>query len=192
MFCRNCGANIGDSKFCPECGTPSGSEVSRAVEPVVAVQPEPKLQRVKVCPNCAALNSDDATACAKCHVTLEYSKVYDAEIDAKKIEKEVTTAEMRREYRAMKAEREHRQPEPYVRNPSKKEVAKQRIQENKSNGVACCPKCGSTSLSANKKGFGIGKAVIGASIAPIGLVAGNINAKKLWVTCLNCGHRWKV
>lgn len=70
---------------------------------------------------------------------------------------------------------------------------KERIKESKANGVACCPKCGSTSLSANKKGFGIGKAVIGAYVAgPIGLVAGNIHSKKVWVTCLNCGHRWKV
>lgn len=54
-----------------------------------------------------------------------------------------------------------------------------------------CPKCGSTSISANKKGFGVGKAVIGNAIAgPIGLVAGNIGAKKVRVTCLNCGHHW--
>ena len=70
---------------------------------------------------------------------------------------------------------------------------RERIKENKKNAVACCPKCGSTSLTANKKGFGIGKAVIGAYIAgPIGLVAGNINAKKVRVTCLNCGHQFKA
>lgn len=70
---------------------------------------------------------------------------------------------------------------------------RERIKENRANGIACCPKCGSTSLSANKKGFGVGKAVVGAYIAgPIGLVAGNIHAKKVWVTCLNCGHRWKI
>lgn len=58
---------------------------------------------------------------------------------------------------------------------------------------AHCPKCGSTSLSANKKGYGIGKGVVGAAVAgPIGLVAGNINAKKVWVTCLKCGYRWKL
>ena len=69
----------------------------------------------------------------------------------------------------------------------------ERIKENKQNGVACCPKCGSTSLSANKRGFGIGKAVVGAALTGgIGLVAGNIGAKKVWVTCLNCGHRWKM
>lgn len=77
--------------------------------------------------------------------------------------------------------------------PSKRQVTKQRIASNKQEGVACCPKCGSTSLSANKKGFGIGKAVVGAALTGgIGLVAGNIGAKKVWVTCLNCGHRWKI
>lgn len=56
---------------------------------------------------------------------------------------------------------------------------RQRIKENKKNGIACCPKCGSTSLTANKKGFGVGKAVIGTAVAgPIGLVAGNKGEKK--------------
>lgn len=82
-------------------------------------------------------------------------------------------------------------PEP----PKEKPLTKhQRIRENKKNGIACCPKCGSTSLSSNKQGFGIGKALIGAAAItnPIGLVAGNINSKKVHVTCLNCGHKWKM
>lgn len=66
-------------------------------------------------------------------------------------------------------------------------------QRKQAEKVAKCPRCGSTSLSANKKGFGIGKAVVGAYVAgPIGLVAGNINAKKVWVTCLKCGKRFKL
>lgn len=58
--------------------------------------------------------------------------------------------------------------------------------------TARCPKCGSTSLSAHKKGFGIGKAVVGALVTsnPIGLVAGNANAKKVRVTCLKCGKQF--
>lgn len=69
---------------------------------------------------------------------------------------------------------------------------RQRIKENKKNAIACCPKCGSTSITANKKGFGIGKAVVGSAIVgPIGLVAGNKGAKKVRITCLNCGHQWK-
>jgi hypothetical protein len=77
----------------------------------------------------------------------------------------------------------------------KKPLSKrQRIKENKRNGIACCPKCGSTSLASGKQGFGIGKAVLGANLIsnPIGLVAGNIHSKRVDVTCLNCGHRWKV
>lgn len=57
--------------------------------------------------------------------------------------------------------------------------------------AARCPKCGSTSLSADKKGFGIGKAVVGAALTGgIGLAAGNIGSKKVRVTCLGCGHQW--
>lgn len=62
------------------------------------------------------------------------------------------------------------------------------LQEKQMKNTARCPRCGCTSLSGNKKGFGIGKAVIGAAIAgPIGLVAGNIHAKKVRVTCMKCG-----
>lgn len=54
-----------------------------------------------------------------------------------------------------------------------------------------CPKCRSTSISADKKGFGVGKAVVGAAVAgPLGLVAGNLGAKKVRITCLNCGYQW--
>jgi predicted RNA-binding Zn-ribbon protein involved in translation (DUF1610 family) len=67
-----------------------------------------------------------------------------------------------------------------------------RIQENKDDAVACCPKCGSTSLSAHRKGFGVGKAVIGSALtlSPFGLVAGNVGAKKVRVTCMNCGKQF--
>lgn len=69
----------------------------------------------------------------------------------------------------------------------------ERIRQNKANGVACCPKCGSTSISANKKGFGVGKAAAGVLVTGnlIGAVAGGIGSKKVIVTCLNCGHQWK-
>lgn len=57
--------------------------------------------------------------------------------------------------------------------------------------IAYCPKCLSTSLSSHKKGFGIGKAIVGAAVTGgIGLVAGNIGAKKVRVTCLKCGYQF--
>jgi len=63
---------------------------------------------------------------------------------------------------------------------SKKERIAELKQRAVENGQACCPKCGSISLSGNKKGFVIGKALIGVALMsnPFGLIAGNINAKK--------------
>ncbi len=83
------------------------------------------------------------------------------------------------------------QPVYLTKKGQEKAQAKERIAKNKEQGIACCPKCGSTSLSAHKKGFGVGKAVVGASLTcGIGLVAGNIGAKKVRITCLNCGHQF--
>lgn len=55
-----------------------------------------------------------------------------------------------------------------------------------------CPKCGSTQITANKKGFSGGKAVAGAVLTGgIGLLAGTIGSKKTKITCLACGHTFK-
>ncbi len=74
----------------------------------------------------------------------------------------------------------------------KKEIIAERKKNADENGLACCPKCGSTSLSGNKKGFGIGKAVAGTftPLGLFGLMVGNIGAKKVRVTCLKCGHQF--
>lgn len=59
-------------------------------------------------------------------------------------------------------------------------------------GVACCPRCGSTSLSLNKKGFGGGKATAGMFVAGVpGAVAGTFGMNKMKITCLNCGYTYK-
>lgn len=54
-----------------------------------------------------------------------------------------------------------------------------------------CPKCGSTQLTANKKGFGLVKALIGGAIfGSVGLLGGFLGSKKIKITCLHCGHSW--
>ena len=56
-----------------------------------------------------------------------------------------------------------------------------------------CPKCQAEQISADKKGFGAGKAVAGLAVAgPVGLAAGAIGAKKVRVTCLKCGNQWEA
>lgn len=55
-----------------------------------------------------------------------------------------------------------------------------------------CPKCDSPSIIPAKKGFGLGKAVVGfALIGPFGGLAGGLGANKIKLHCLSCGHTFK-
>lgn len=55
-----------------------------------------------------------------------------------------------------------------------------------------CPKCSSTQITANKKGFSGGKAVTGALLTGgVGLLAGLHGKDKVVITCLACGHNFK-
>jgi len=54
-----------------------------------------------------------------------------------------------------------------------------------------CPRCGSTQLTANKKGFSGAQALGGAILTGgIGLLAGTIGSNKIKITCLACGHQF--
>ncbi len=76
-------------------------------------------------------------------------------------------------------------------------VKKQALDEAKlegyrANGTPFCPVCHSTSLTANKKGFSLGKAAVGSAIVfPLGLATGMVGKNKIYLTCMNCGCRFK-
>lgn len=60
-----------------------------------------------------------------------------------------------------------------------------------------CPKCKSTNIQVmgnNKKGFSVGKAVVGGLLTGgIGTLAGFAGKKgKYDVFCMDCGHRFQV
>ena len=56
-----------------------------------------------------------------------------------------------------------------------------------------CPQCGSTQLTANKQGFGLGKAIGGAVLlGGIGLLGGFLGSGKVKITCLKCGYQWRA
>jgi DNA-directed RNA polymerase subunit M/transcription elongation factor TFIIS len=64
-----------------------------------------------------------------------------------------------------------------------KEIQQHNLREqNKGNasmqGVVKCPKCLSTQTSANKRG--------------ITVTTGLIGSQTVYITCLQCGHRWKA
>ncbi|MGN1367161.1 MAG: hypothetical protein ACI406_17460 [Victivallis vadensis] len=55
-----------------------------------------------------------------------------------------------------------------------------------------CPECGSTQITANKKGINVANAVIGSVLfGGIGILAGLVGKDKIIITCLNCGHHWQ-
>ena len=57
-----------------------------------------------------------------------------------------------------------------------------------------CPRCGSMYLTANKKGFSATKGAIGAVTLGIipGAIFGSHGSNKVIVTCMKCGHQWKL
>ena len=83
--------------------------------------------------------------------------------------------------------------DPTTSTSPKPKTREQIINENKRNGIACCPKCGSTSISATNKKLSIGRAIIGTALLPgAGTVLGGVSSKKVICVCLSCGHKWKL
>lgn len=87
------------------------------------------------------------------------------------------------------------QPLPQMTTPSKHNSETPNFQKarNGANEVqVCCPKCGSTQLTAQKQGFGLAKAAVGGVLTGgVGLLAGFLGSRGVRVTCLKCGHSWK-
>lgn len=151
-------------------------------EPEQSGEPTPKVYpTIKICRSCGNRLLAVARKCPTCDskdlVELDRNDLYGIEFA---------------KAQAGKAPQARTAPAPISMPLTRRGQAKQRIKENRAAGVACCPKCGSTSLSANKKGFSLGNAAAGAFVAgPVGLVGGTLGANKLEVTCLNCGHKFK-
>ena len=58
-----------------------------------------------------------------------------------------------------------------------------------------CPKCGSSQITANKKGFSTGRAIAGGLLTGniwVAAAAGGIGMNEIQITCLSCGQTWKV
>lgn len=73
------------------------------------------------------------------------------------------------------------------------------MQQRQFNSMAKCPRCGSTTISSHKKGYGVVKGGLGALAlgsmtggigAVIGLGAGNMGRNKTYNVCTKCGKRF--
>lgn len=60
-------------------------------------------------------------------------------------------------------------------------------------GEIFCPKCHSTKVYVDKKGYSLKKGIIGTiAIGPIGLIAGKHKSNNLKCTCIKCGYSWEI
>ncbi len=80
---------------------------------------------------------------------------------------------------------------------AREEAARETYQEKKKKydeeGVPFCPRCTSTYVTANKKGFGLGKAAAGGVLlGPVGLLGGMIGKNKMTLYCMKCGHKFEA
>lgn len=118
------------------------------------------------------------------NLIVDYAKLMISKIvDTEKIKKEEEWEKYKEDQKRLKEL--HKQNMDQMR-------AREQMRESEDNTVRC-PKCGSTSITANKKGFSLTKGAAGVLAAgAIGVVAAGHGKNKVIVTCLNCGHQWKA
>lgn len=194
MFCSTCGSEV-NGKFCIKCGTPAGVQVS---EPITQLVEKPTSQPSLDInsPNIQTVNGAQidlhkiVRICGKNKLGAAARLSQESGLTLRKT-KEIMYPlydQLGTQVNMKFSERLKSEFSLIADKSDEKQALKARYDRE---GTTYCPKCLSTSLSANKKGFGIGKAVIGAAFTGgIGLVAGNLGAKKVRVTCLKCGNQF--
>lgn len=68
------------------------------------------------------------------------------------------------------------------------------MQQTQSPKPVSCPKCGSTSIATQKRGFKLGRAIAGAALTgflDVGAVTGAAGSNKMINVCQRCGHQWE-
>lgn len=80
-----------------------------------------------------------------------------------------------------------------TKQADKATALKNRKNELDEQGIAYCPKCMSISVQPIKKGFSLGKAVVGGVLTGgIGILAGAIGKNKIDMYCMKCGNKFKA
>lgn len=148
---------------------------------------------VVVCPSCGKENQVGSAFCGYCGNSLD-SFLPDSmdigEMEKSDVDLAYYKANLQMQQQALQMQRIELEE---TRKRTEQQQQQLELQRQQYEDMMKCPRCGSTSLSGNKKGYGIGKGIIGASIlGPFGLVAGNIGSGKVLVTCMKCGKKFKV
>lgn len=187
MFCSNCGKEA-SGKFCCHCGSPLDTTI--IVENQITSLGEPESFREVNGVNVNMTEIIQRFGKHKIDAIKYLVNATDISLkEGKKIIDEVYDLDKKS------------QPKKTWREKTKEDVKallakeledKERIAQMDKKGIAYCPKCLSTDLSANKKGFGFGKAVVGGAAFGLGagLLTGGLGSNKVKVTCLKCGYQF--
>ncbi|MEG1863480.1 MAG: zinc ribbon domain-containing protein [Oscillospiraceae bacterium] len=187
MRCSKCGTET-ESKFCPECGTPI-DQITTEVENVQTIK-KPFWDKPKIAATVFTViymifgltngKNENVSLVTTLGIAVVMWLIFwgISNAVAKNMKMNNLNTAEKNAYDTIK-------------DKAKRQERLDRIKELEDKGEIYCPKCLSTHYSTNKKGFGIGKAVVGAALTGgIGLTAGNLGAKKVRVTCLKCGYQW--
>lgn len=173
---------------CPECGGKVSDKAPACIHCGYPLQ-EPKeeqVQQIQYCPYCGKPNNIESTFCGYCGKSF---------VKGEEKHDLVQTSSDTSVMDIMDYKNELDMPNDMVRLQQAQIIQQQRQldeQRRQFDAQAKCPKCGSTSLSGGKQGFGVGKAVAGAVLlGGVGLLAGGIGANKTVITCMNCGYKFK-
>lgn len=181
MYCSNCGKEINETaKFCSNCGMKQNNieTEAKSITEKIEIEKCGKCNQEKrniyigieftgnrVCPNCEIISG----VCPNCHSQL---RTY--------------TAQQCKDCKAS-----WRELPPSLESYPKKISSIKSVETDSTNEIKC-PNCKSKSITANKKGFGLGKAIVGGILTGgVGLLGGFIGSNEIKLTCLNCGNVWK-
>lgn len=166
MYCSNCGKQIADdATFCQHCGQKVADEIKDNEENSYRCN---SCHREKI----PILDFDDnflRDFCPECSEELKQKK-------CPICKKELMFNPCRCSYCGASWYSERTKQTPRLKESTTK-----------------CPKCRSAQVVSNKKGFSIGKALVGNFVAPgVGVLAGLHGSGKIKLTCLKCGHQWNL
>lgn len=139
------------------------------------------------CTKCGAKLPDDCKFCTSCGTKINYS------VTNTQQQSMMSNEELKLRMQAQQMQIQQQQ--------LQMQAQQLQLQQQQFNSQLRCPKCGSTSISGNKKGYGVVKgglgALAGTAILPgigtaIGAGLGNAGSKKVICTCMNCGHKFKA
>lgn len=169
-------------------------EDAQAVKDAETVETVPAVVKLDVmfCTKCGKENRADSAFCGYCgnsFTSFAADRPESGELTKTDMDLAYYKANLQMQQQALQMQQQELEE---ARKQTEQQRQQLRLQRKQYDEMMKCPRCGSTSLSGNKKGYGVGKGVVGAALlGPIGLVAGNIGSGKVMVTCMKCGYKFR-